>query len=196
MYLNLYLNTNLNTNFYQTKIQNKITKLLNLQFKINENSKYIDKTIMQTIDEEKGFELVLSRKIDGVLDEETKTIINDVKTRKDYTFKINNICIDYESLIKEEKPLLTNNDNTLILDELDFNNLKEKYDKQEFQEEFKNFTMAVSKIRKVNKSLSTKDIYKEVQQNSPFIRSRSLRKLKIDEITFGIAGGNKSKRYK
>ena len=199
MYLNLYLNTNLNTNFYQTKIQNKITKLLKLHFTIQKNDSNIDTTIMQTIEEEKDLELVLSRKIDGVLDEETKTIINDVKTRKDYTFKINNICIDYKSLIKEEKPLLTNNDKTLTFNEEYFNILKKKYDNLELEEEFKNFTIAESKIRKVSRSLSDKDLLKKVvKQNNPFIRAQSLRALENGELTrrIIIAGGNKSKRYK
>lgn len=96
MYLNIYLNENLNTPYVQTNIQTKINDLLKITFGKN--------TLEQIIDNEKNYELILDRKIDGSLDEETKTITNDLKIRRDYTFKINTDCNNYTTLINTIKP--------------------------------------------------------------------------------------------
>ena len=87
MYLNIYLNENLNASSFQERIQNKIKALL-------ENSELKD-----IIAKEREYEVVLSRKIDGTLDEETKSISNIIKMRQDYTFKINDDCNNYTNLI-------------------------------------------------------------------------------------------------
>jgi hypothetical protein len=96
MYLNIYLNENLNASSFQEGIQNKINALLN-----HENGR-----LRKLIQEESSFDFVLSRKIDGTLDEETKTITNEIKLRQDYTFKINDDCNNYTNLITDNsKPI-------------------------------------------------------------------------------------------
>jgi hypothetical protein len=97
MYLNIYLNENLNTPYVQTNIQTKINNLLTIEFDDNN-------TLEQIIDNEKDYELILDRKIDGSLDEHTKTITNYLKIRRDYTFKINTDCNNYTTLINPFDP--------------------------------------------------------------------------------------------
>jgi len=96
MYLNIYLNENLNTPYVQENIQTKINDLLTIKFDNN--------TLEKIIDNEKNYELILDRKIDGSLDEKTKTITNYLKIRRDYTFKINTDCNNYTTLINTFDP--------------------------------------------------------------------------------------------
>uniref|UniRef100_A0A6C0LJP1 Uncharacterized protein n=1 Tax=viral metagenome TaxID=1070528 RepID=A0A6C0LJP1_9ZZZZ len=96
MYLNIYLNENLNTPYVQKNIQTKINDLLTIKFDKN--------TLEKIIDNEKNYELILDRKIDGSLDEKTKTITNYLKIRRDYTFKINTDCNNYTTLINTSDP--------------------------------------------------------------------------------------------
>jgi hypothetical protein len=96
MYLNIYLNENLNTPYVQENIQTKINDLLTIEFD--------DNTLEKIIDNEKNYELILDRKIDGSLDEKTKTITNYLKIRRDYTFKINTDCNNYTTLINTFDP--------------------------------------------------------------------------------------------
>lgn len=97
MYLNIYLNEYLNTPSFQQYIQTKISYLLTLQFTTLESKK--NDTLKNIIDEEKNYELILDRNIDGTLDEATKTITNESKIRQNYTFKINSDCNNYTNLI-------------------------------------------------------------------------------------------------
>jgi len=96
MYLNIYLNEYLNTPFSQENIQTKISELLKLKFE--------DAGILKDIiDNEKKYDLILDRNIDGTLDEANKTIINESKMRQNYTFKINSDCNNYTNLITRIK---------------------------------------------------------------------------------------------
>jgi hypothetical protein len=94
MYLNIYLNKNLNTPYFQTNIQDKINNLLNFRT-IN------GETLNTIISNEEQYEVILDRNIDGLLDEKNRTIIDDVKLRKEYTFKINTDCNNYTNLITD-----------------------------------------------------------------------------------------------
>jgi len=102
MYLNIYLNENLNTPYVQKNIQTKINDLLTISF--DETNTLETNTLEKIIDDEKNYELILDRRIDGSLDEQTKTITNDLKIRRDYTFKINTDCNNYTTLINKFDP--------------------------------------------------------------------------------------------
>jgi hypothetical protein len=94
MYLNIYLNKNLNTPSFQIKIQDKINELLEFTGEGTQKNK-----LREIINDEQQYEVILDRNIDGLLDEKNRTIIDDVKLRKEYTFKINNDCNNYTKLI-------------------------------------------------------------------------------------------------
>lgn len=94
MYLNIYLNKNLNTPSFQIKIQDKINELLEFTGEGTQTNK-----LREIINDEQQYEVILDRNIDGLLDEKNRTIIDDVKLRKEYTFKINNDCNNYTNLI-------------------------------------------------------------------------------------------------
>jgi|688.fasta_scaffold00882_6 hypothetical protein len=118
MYLNIYLNENLNASSFQERIQNKIKALL-------ENSELKD-----IIAKEREYEVVLSRKIDGTLDEETKSISNIIKMRQDYTFKINDDCNNYTNLIIDTSENMKDVDvDAIIADSAMKATLIEKYNK-------------------------------------------------------------------
>lgn len=70
------------------------------------------KNLHTIIDDERDIDVVLNRNLDGVLDEASKTIINDKKIRQEYTFKINTDCNDYTPLITTDKDnLFTHKEN-------------------------------------------------------------------------------------
>jgi hypothetical protein len=143
MYLNIYLNENLNSSSFQRRIQDKITALLRNDV-LNLNN---------IINEERKYEVVLSRKIDGTLDEATKSISNIIKLRQDYTFKINDDCNNYTNLITDtSKPMTPVDVNQIINDPAVKNTLIQKYN------EVNKDTMKKQGYNVITKSQSLRDL--------------------------------------
>jgi hypothetical protein len=187
MYLNIYLNENLNKPSFQQNIQNKINNLLQIKF-INEASSETE-TLKDIINKERNYELILDRKIDGTLDEKTKTITNEPKIRQDYTFKINTDCNNYTTLInvigKEDLSLENDELSTRVINDSDKQKLNNEY--KELQE-LENIKIAPVLT---GKSLSLRDVISSTAIDLP---SRLLKKYSLAQMIKPKGGGKKNKK--